>query len=275
MPVVAVTGGSGRIGQAVLRELRRYGYTTWNLDQWPDGSLSDRFTRGNVLDRGTVAKWLAGADALVHLAAIPAPGIASDDWMTTVNVLGTYRVLEEAVAAGITRMVVASSMSALGLAWGRRFPLQYLPLDEDHPLTPEDAYGASKIVNEVHAAMFARRTGASIALLRFPMVVDDGNFEAFRNQLRADPEMGARHVWSYVDVADAAEACRLALEHPHPGADAYYITAGDHLAGDDAPALLARYYPEAVRRPDFRLDASFVTCAKATQAFGYRPRRRT
>jgi nucleoside-diphosphate-sugar epimerase len=274
VPVVAVTGGSGRIGQAVLRELRQHGYTTWNLDESPDGGLSDRFTRGNILDRGTVAKWLAGADALVHLAAIPAPGIASDDWMTTINVLGTYRVLEEAIAAGITRFAVASSMSALGLAWGRRFPLQYLPLDEDHPLTPEDAYGASKIINEVHAAMFARRTGASIALLRFPMVVDDGNFEPFRTRLKADPEMGARHLWSYVDVADAARACRLALEHPHPGAEAYYVTAADHLAGDDIDALLATYYPGVARRPDFRRDASLVTCAKATAAFGYQPRPR-
>ena len=270
--MVAVTGGSGRLGRAVLEELSRHGFTTTNFDQGPDGGLADQFVRGDILDGERVAAWMAGADALIHLAAIPAPGLASPDWLTQVNVMGTYRVLAAAAATGIRRVVLASSVSALGMAWGRRFLPRYLPIDERHPLWPEDEYGVSKQVNEVYARAFARRFDLTIAMLRFPTIVDHSTIARFKAQLQDHPEQAARLLWSYVDVADAARACRWALEADLKGAHCYYITAADHLAGEHVEGWLQEYFPGVPRKPDFKPTESLISSGAAGTALGYVPR---
>jgi nucleoside-diphosphate-sugar epimerase len=271
--VVGVTGGSGRLGRAVVRDLQRYGYEVRVYDAAPPAVEDIAYTRGDILDAARLAAWIHGCDALVHLAAIPAPGLASDDWLTVVDVLGTYRVLSAAAQAGVRRVVLASSLSALGLAFGRRFPIGYLPLDEHHPLTPEDAYGAAKAVNEVHAGMFARRFAMAVAALRFPTILEEQEAGGFRQTLANDPELAARLLWSYVHVDDAAQACRLALERTPPGVEAYYVTAPDHFAGPRVMTALLEYYPGVVFRPGFDPQRSLVSSAKAAQLLGYRPTR--
>lgn len=267
--MIAVTGGSGRLGRAVLTELRCHGYQTTNLDPTSDGGLSDHYVRGDILDGERVASWLKGADALIHLAAIPAPGISSADWLTQVNVLGTVRVLAAAAAAGIAHVVLASSTSALGLAWGRLFRPHYLPIDEAHPLWPEDEYGVSKQVNELYGQAFARRYGQSIVILRFPTIVDAKMVPGFVAHLRQNPEHAARLLWSYVDVADAARACRLAITATNRDARAYYITASDHLAGSQLEQGLHAYFPTVPHTPAFRWDGSLISSSAAQAALGY------
>ncbi len=270
--MVAVTGGSGRLGRAVLQELGRHGYATTNFDQAPDGNLADEYVRGDILDGEHVARWLKGHEQLIHLAAIPAPGSASADWLTQVNVLGTYRVLAAAASVGVSRIVVASSVSALGLAWGRRFLPAYLPIDEGIPLQPEDEYGVSKQINEIYAVAFARRYHLQIAILRFPTIVDHTTVGTFRAHLAADRELAARLLWSYVDVQDAAQACRLALQIETVGAQPFYITGRDNLAGPHLEAGLHEYFPGVACRPNFKLDRSLISTTAAEAAFGYRPR---
>lgn len=271
MQTVAVTGGSGRLGQAVLRELHTQGYQTRNLDVVDDGGLSDQFTRGDILDEEGLAEWLRGCDGLVHLAAIPAPGIVSADQLTLVNVVGTVRVLRQAAQAGIRHMVLASSASALGLAWGRRFMPQYLPIDEAHPLQPEEEYGVSKAAMEVYAAAFARHYALHVALLRFPTIVAADGIESFATQMEEDPELAAKLLWSYVALDDAARACRCGLHLETIGAKAYYITAANHLAGSQLESLLKVYYPGVPRTEAFRREASLISSAAAERELGWRP----
>ncbi len=271
MQTVAVTGGSGRLGQAVLRELRTQGYQIRNLDVVDDGGLSDQFTRGDILDEGVLAEWLRGCDGLVHLAAIAAPGIVSADQLTLVNVVGTVRVLRQAAQAGIRHMVLASSASALGLAWGRRFLPQYLPIDEAHPLQPEEEYGVSKAAMEVYAAAFARRYALHVALLRFPTIVAADGIEKLSTQMEEDPELAAKLLWSYVEVGDAARACRDGLHLETIGAKAYYITAVNHLAGGQLESLLNASYPGVPRTEAFRIEASLISSAAAERELGWRP----
>jgi nucleoside-diphosphate-sugar epimerase len=271
MQTVAVTGGSGRLGQAVLRELHTQGYQTRNLDVVDDGGLSDQFTRGDILDEEGLAEWLRGCDGLVHLAAIPAPGIVSADQLTLVNVVGTVRVLRQAAQAGIRQMVLASSASALGLAWGRRFMPQYLPIDEAHPLQPEEEYGVSKAAMEVYAAAFARHYALHVALLRFPTIVSDDMRQSLVSQFERDPEWAARLLWSYVELGDAARACRCGLHLEAIGAKAYYITAANHLAGSQLESLLNAYYPGVPRTEAFRWEASLISSAAAERELGWRP----
>lgn len=271
MQTVAVTGGSGRLGQAVLRELHTQGYQTRNLDVVDDGGLSDQFTRGDILDEEGLAEWLRGCDGLVHLAAIPAPGIVSADQLTLVNVVGTVRVLRQAAQAGIRQMVLASSASALGLAWGRRFMPQYLPIDEAHPLQPEEEYGVSKAAMEVYAAAFARHYALHVALLRFPTIVPADGIESLATQMEEDPELAAKLLWSYVALDDAARACRCGLHLEAIGAKAYYITAANHLAGSQLESLLNAYYPGVPRTEAFRWEASLISSAAAERELGWRP----
>jgi nucleoside-diphosphate-sugar epimerase len=272
MSVVAVTGCSGLLGEAVVAELKQQGHVVWGWDARAGApSALDRFQSGDILDSARFAAWIQGAEALVHLAALPSPDMGSGDWVTTVNVLGTYRVLEAALAANIRTVVLASSVSALGLAWGRRFSPAYFPIDEGHPLMPEDAYGASKWINEIHGAMFARRYGASVACLRFPTIVTEESVDRFRQAIAQDPELGARLLWAYIDRQDAALACRLAVEQPRPGCHPYYVTASDHLAGDGLQGLLRAYYPGVPLHPDFSLAHSLFSVKKAAAAFGYQP----
>ncbi len=269
MEKVAVTGGSGLLGRAVLQELRTHGWRTSNFDAIEDSGLADTFTRGNILDQEAVDRWLPGHDALIHLAAIPAPGIASDDWLTMVNVVGTARVLRAAARQGIRRIVLASSVSALGLAWGRRFMPRYFPIDEAHPLWPEEAYGVSKAVNEIYGMAHARRHDCRVTMLRFPTIVDAANKAAFLSSLARDPEMAARLLWSYVEVGDAARAFRLALSAGGSGGHAYYIVAADHLAGERIETLLVDYYPGVVRTQRFVPTASLISSAAAGIDLGW------
>ena len=271
METVAVTGGSGLLGRAVLQELRTHGWRTSNFDAIEDSGLADTFTRGNILDQEAVDRWLPGHDALIHLAAIPAPGIASDDWLTMVNVVGTARVLRAAARQGIRRIVLASSVSALGLAWGRRFMPRYFPIDEEHPLWPEEAYGVSKVVNELYGMAHARLHDCRVTMLRFPTILDAANKAPFVSSLERDPEMAARLLWSYVEVGDAARACRLALSAESSGGHAYYIVAGDHLAGERIETLLVDYYPGVVRTQRFVATASLISSAAAGIDLGWTP----
>lgn len=271
MAIIAVTGSSGLLGVAVVRELKEQGYTVWGYDSTGDAGETDRFVRGDILDQPSVTQWMTGSEGLIHLAAIPAPGLASSDWITMVNVMGTYRVLDSAAAAGIKTVVLASSVSVLGLAWGRRYLPDYLPIDEQHPLYPEDAYSVSKYLNEIHAAMFAKHYAMPIAMVRLPTILTDRTRAAFQESLRSQPELAARLLWTYVDAVDAARACRLALEHPCEGARPYYIAAEHHLAGDHLESLLTQYFPGVQRTEAFDPHGSLISYRAAAEAWGYHP----
>ena len=157
---VAVTGGSGKGGAYVVRELREHGHDVLNVDVRHDGSAFGLTMLADLTDLGQTLDALAGADAVVHFAAIPAPGLRPAGDIFRINALSTYNVFAAAEAHRMQRVVWASSETVLGLPFDR--PPDFAPIDETIEPRPESSYSLSKLVGETMAAQFARRTGIGV-----------------------------------------------------------------------------------------------------------------
>lgn len=272
---VLVSGSDGRIGQVTVKELQEHGYDVTAADMERKGAWNTQIV--DFTDLGQVIGVMQGHDAVVHLAAIPSPEAHTNELVFSNNVVSTFNILEAATILGVKKVVLASSISALGFAYRHHYfhPL-YLPIDEAHPLLSQDSYGLSKMVGEALAEGFLRRTpDMSLTSLRFTLVVDDAARvwikPARDNSPDSDATFGA--FWTFVDVRDAASACRLALEYEAPGHEAFYICAPFIYRPDDIRDLMARHfpgdYPIAER---IRGAASPVSCSKAGRLLGWSAR---
>jgi nucleoside-diphosphate-sugar epimerase len=279
---VVVTGGLGKIGHWVVNELvssaeGQAPYEVVVFDRVPgpqQGPFQQgpvRYVFGDTLDLGQVMGVLAGAEAVVHLAALPAPRYTTDDVTFRTNVLGTFNVHEAAHRLGIRRVVSASSTAILGWVYRERdFLPEYLPVDEDHPVAPQDAYGLSKQIGEDIARSYAARSGMETVALRPPGVLTPEQLEA----LRAD---GGRRplrfsLGDYVDVRDLATAFRLAVERPLPSGTVLFVAADDSNVPEPLAELLPRLVPEIgdlARK--LTGSASGVSNARAKKLLGWQP----
>ncbi|SDJ47071.1 NAD-dependent epimerase/dehydratase family protein [Streptomyces indicus] len=251
---VLVTGAAGRIGRAVLALLAEEGFEAHALVlEDPGGPAARRVVRGDACDPQAVASALDGVDAVIHLAAIPTPERHSPYEVFGANSLATFTVLEEAGRAGVRRAAVAGSWGATGLPWTADpapHPA-YVPVDALLPAQVADPYGLAKQTDELTAAMMARRHGMGVVCLRYPFV---GGFEerllAHAARLRADPALGARDLWTHLEVREAARAALLALRVPGPGAHTVHVCAPETLMDVPTRELLRRFHPDTeVRRP--------------------------
>jgi nucleoside-diphosphate-sugar epimerase len=269
-----VTGAAGLIGRAVLADLADRGVpaTALILDG-ADDLAAERVVVGDAGDPAVVRSALAGVDAVVHLAAIPAPTLDTAHAVFTRNTGATFTVLEEAGQAGVRRAVIASSFSVTGLPWADvELHPAYLPIDEQLPLQVTDAYALGKQTDEATAEMMARRHGGSIVALRMPFVGQQQQRLAQRAaEFAENPRSGARELWSYLDVRDAARACWLALTRPGPGAHVVFIAADDTLAPFPTEELLDRYHPDVPRRWELPGRASAIDTRAAREMLGFRP----
>jgi nucleoside-diphosphate-sugar epimerase len=268
---VLVTGSSGGIGQVTVRELLDKGYAVSGADLKPSGQVPTRIT--DMCDLGQVVGVMAGQDAVVHLAAIPNPTQHPLDVVFRTNVISTFNVLEAAVLLGIRKVVIASSLSALGYAYRYHdFSPHYLPVDDAHPLLSQDSYGLSKVVGEVLADGFARRMpDMSVTSLRFTLVNSDyeGNL---MQRLRQNPD-DSHSFWTYVDVRDAALACRLSVEYDAPGHEAFLITAPNSYMDEPTLDLFRRYCPGVERVAEgFGGTMSAVDSSRAARILGFEAR---
>lgn len=266
---IAVTGGSGRIGAYVIEELLAEGHVPVNLDRQHPEKRRCRTRIVDLLDLGEVYGALQGADAVIHLAGINAPGAYPNEKVFQINVMSTYNVLEAAAGLGIAKAAIASSESIYGYCYAEnRFAPLELPVDESHPLLPQECYGLSKIACEQTAAMFHRRCGMQVVSLRFGHVPLPGEYEWL-----ARHEGASRFLWSYVDVRDAARAARLAVEAEGVGCEAVNVTADDTCSPLDNAELLRRFYPSLADRHAQRLSGhgAWSSNAKAKRLLGWQP----
>ncbi len=274
---IAVTGARGRLGRAVVARLsEQEGVETVGIDKGTAPRDDDAPTRdADLCDLGQVYGALAGVDAVIHLGAIPAPTGLPPERVFGNNIVSQFNVFEAAATLGIRRVVSASSVSALGFPWQYRWsePL-YLPIDEEHPLLPQDCYGLSKAAGEEIAAAYCRRGAGSAASLRFSTILsDEDTYRRVLASTSADPQRAAALLWSYVDRRDAAEACVLAVTASFEGHQPLYITAADTTAERPTDELIAQWYPTVPRRPgERRAHWSLLDCTRATDTIGYQPR---
>lgn len=272
MKRVVITGGSGLLGPWVLKEFVDHGYDVLNVDtRKPTEEICPTLI-ADLTKLGEVFEVLAGADAVVHLAAIPAMNIRPADVTFANNALSTYNILEAASTLGIKKAVITSSESSYGICFALHpFGPQYVPMDEFHPQLPQDAYGLSKIANEQTADMFNRRTGIQVVSFRLGNVISPEKYGRFPSFIH-NPRERERILWSYIDTRDAAVAYRLAVETDGLGSVCLNIAADDTSMDIKSRDLMAECYPEVT---DFRepLEGyeSLLSNKKAKALLGWQP----
>jgi nucleoside-diphosphate-sugar epimerase len=273
---VLVTGSSGRVGREVVRDLRAQGYQVTPVDKHAAQSWGVKII--DCEDLGQVTGVMQGHDAVIHLAAIPHPLSHPPEIVFRNNVLSSFNILEAASVLGVKHVVLASSISAFGFAFGTQpFNPLRVPIDETHPLLSQDAYGLSKMTGEILADGYSRRIpDLCLSSLRFSFVVDADGREHFLNSPHTKDHLDehmAMNFWTYVDVRDTAASCRLAMEARLPGHQAFLITAPTIIGSQPVETLLARYFPgDYPIAAHIHGSASPVDCGKAERLLGWKAR---
>jgi nucleoside-diphosphate-sugar epimerase len=267
---IVVTGGSGLAGQPVVAHLLEHGYDVLIADTAKPSTSAAPYRLVDLEDLGQVYGVLAGADAIVHLAAIPRPSYHTNEVVFRTNVMTMFNVLEAAATLGIGRVVFGSSVSVLGFPFFTQ-PLEpvYVPIDEAHPKLPQDAYGLSKYLGEEMANAVVRRGGLSVVSLRMPWVQTPESFRRELMPMWEDPCAGASNLWSYIDTRDVAQACRLALEAEITGHEAMFIAAPNTFMKTPTRDLLRECFSETVISPELTGHSSLLSSAKAERMLGF------
>ena len=267
---VVVTGGSGKAGRAVIRDLLEHGYEVLNVDLLPPAEDSEApHLSADLTDLGQALEALRGAEGMVHLGAIPAPGRKPEGETFRNNIMSTYNVFSAATSLGLARVVWASSETTLGLPFEREKPA-YAPIDEEHPLYPESSYALSKVISEEMARQFNRTTSVPFVGFRISNIMEPpGDYEKFEG-FQDDPEERRWNLWGYVDARDVAQACRLALEADTTGAEVFILAAADTVMERPSRELMEEVYPDvALREVGGR--ETLLSIDKARRMLGYSP----
>ena len=271
---IAVTGGSGKLGRHVVRRLTEDGHQVLNLERAGDRSpglvVVDLRNYGQVLD---VLLGLddrhEGFDAVVHLGAIPAPGIIPDAATFENNMLSTYNVFQAARRAGIKKVVYASSETVLGLPFDVDPP--YIPVDEEYPARPESTYSLVKHLEEQMAVELTRwDPELSIVGLRFSNVMDVEDYEKFPS-FDADATLRKWNLWGYIDGRDGAQAVARALENGTPGFEAFIIANADTVMSRSSASLAAEVFPGVKVVKELGEHETMLSIDKARRLVGCEP----
>jgi nucleoside-diphosphate-sugar epimerase len=233
-------------------------------------------TRVDLRDYGQVMDALLGLDdrlrdfdAVVHLGAIPAPGMAPEAATFENNMLSTYNVFQAVRRAGIKRVVYASSETVLGLPFDADPP--YIPVDEEYPARPESTYSLVKHLEEQMAIQLTRwDPNLSITGLRFSNVMDPDDYERFP-QFDADARARKFNLWGYIDGRDGAQAVARALEHGRPGFEAFIIANADTVMSRSSAGLAAEVFPNVKVTKELGEHETMLSIDKARRLLGFEP----
>ncbi len=279
MTKIAVTGGSGKAGRAVVRDLLEHGHEVLNVDVVasadscsPDSPapllLADLTDFGQTLEALSGGERLPGIEAVVHLAAIPSPVHATPDRVFRTNITSTHTVFAAAARLGLKRVVWASSETTLGLPFDQ--PPDYAPIDERHELRPESSYALSKVLGEEMARQFHRWSGIPFVGLRFSNVMERADYERFPS-FWDDPLLRKWNLWGYVDESHVGQSVRRALEADVAGAEAFIIAAADTVMKRPSRDLMAEVFPSVPVADGVAEHGTLLGIDKARAMLGYSP----
>ena len=272
---IAVTGGSGRVGGAIVEMALKRGDSVISIDRVENSAPQEvrpnlTYVQADITDYDAMVTAFKGCDAVVHMAAIPAPGYHPDQVVHNNNVVGSYNVLRAAVEVGIQRVCQASSVNAAGLAYSRWPRFDYFPLNEEHPTYNEDPYSLSKWICEEQGNSFARRyENMVIASMRFHWVVPDRD-TAVQAKAYSQTEAAAKNLWGYVLSEASARACLLSLTADFKGHEVFYIVAPDTIADIPSLELKQKFFPDVEVRGDLGGNKSFFDSTKAERLLGWK-----
>jgi nucleoside-diphosphate-sugar epimerase len=276
---IIVTGGSGKAGHWIVKHLVESGYEVVNVDTRAPAVPQCRTIIADLTQLGQVVSAFspfgtgnrAPYAGVIHMAAIPRAHESPNDEIFRVNCQSTYNVLEACACLNIRKAVIASSESSYGICFASEFfAPQYLPIDEAHPQLPEDSYGLSKVVNEVTAASFHRRTGMQVISLRLGNILSPEDHDRVRASF-PHPEHRLRILWSYIDARDVAIACRLGIEKDGLGCEPIILAADDTSSDRPSQDLIKQFLPgvKEFKRPITGRQA-LIANERAKQLLGWK-----
>ncbi|WP_432509167.1 NAD-dependent epimerase/dehydratase family protein [Kineococcus auxinigenes] len=285
------TGGSGKAGHHVAPYLASQGHQVTNADLTPLGHPEVTDLHVDLTDAGQVYSAMAGTptmadlddphpaastgsayDAVVHFAAIPRILLAPDATTFATNILAHYNVLEAATRLGIRKVVFASSETAYGVcfAQGERKPL-YVPVDEEHPVVPQDSYAMSKVAGEVVARSFQARTGVDVYGLRINNVIEPHEYTETFPAFLADPSLRRRNFFAYIDVRDLGQMTLRALETDGLGFEIFNVANADTSVAATTREIIDTFYDGVEVRREVGRDETLYSIDKARDLLGYVP----
>ena len=241
---IAITGGSGGFGRLVTPGALAAGHSVVSIDRAtidPVTAPGLTYVETDLADYDAVAAALQGADALIHLAAIPSPGRHPDHVVHNNNVVASYNAMRAAAEVGIRRIAQASSVNAVGQAFSRKPRYDYFPIDEDHPNRAEDPYSLSKWICEQQADALVRAfDDLTIASLRFHWIKSRADV---RRIYDANDTNFWRYLGAYTDPISAVQASLLAITAPFKGHEVFYIVAPETVETLPTLDLATRIFP--------------------------------
>jgi nucleoside-diphosphate-sugar epimerase len=279
---ILVTGAHGKVGRPLVRALADAGHDVRATDLtrpvWDrlDPGEPEDYWQADLTDAGAAYAVVRGCDAVVHTAAIPQPIHNAPHVVFGNNLLSTFNVLEAAIAFGVRRFVSFSSETVPGFIFARRpFNPEYLPIDEEHPIRPQDPYATAKWFSELLCERAVERADIRCTSIRPCWVQDEASYERNLGPIVRDPAVLIENYCSYVDVYDLCDAVVLAIETDLPGHEVFYVASPDTIGGHPLVETVRRHYPaEGIAfRPTDREDASAISSAKAMRLLGWEPRR--
>ena len=271
-----MTGSSGKLGRAVVEYLSKHGWEVVALDRVASPRADVPSSVVDLTDFGQAVEALSGiddrhdgVDALVHLAAIPAPGLFPNAATFANNITASYNVYSAALRAGVRKIVWASSETVLGLPFDE--PPPYVPVDEDYPPRPNSTYSLVKTLEEELARQLCRwHPDLSMVGLRFSNVMYPEDYPQFPS-FNADPQLRRWNLWGYVDARDGAQAVRRALDADVPGAYLFIIANADTVMSTPNQEILADVFPGVPYARAVGPNETLLAIDKARRVLGYEP----
>lgn len=282
---VLFTGGSGKAGKHAVAYLLDQGHRVMNVDlvalnhPGVDNLIADITDSGQVFnamssyagfDELEPGNGVPQFDAVVHFAAVPRILINPDNETFRVNTIGTYNVIEAAVKLGIKKIIIASSETTYGVCFsdGKTNP-RSLPLEEDYDVDPMDSYGLSKVVNEVTARSFQRRSGFDIYALRIGNVIEPHEYADLFPAYFENPEVRRRNVFCYIDARDLGQIVHRCLEKDGLGFQIFNAGNNDNSATIPSKDLANQYFPGVPLTRELETHEALYSNRKIREVLGF------
>jgi UDP-glucose 4-epimerase len=278
---VLLTGARGKVGSAALIPLLEAGHEVTALDVGPpvfEAADPDapEYLQADLTEAGDAFAAVRGHDAVIHAAAIPDPVHNPAHRVFHNNLMAVFNVIEAAVRFGVPRVVNVSSETVPGFFFPEReFLPDYAPVDEQHPIRPQDPYATAKHFGEQLMDAAVRRSDLTGVSIRPSWVQWEGNSARNLSPTLRDPDnTPSASLWSYIDAYDLADALRLAVEAHTPGHEVIYIASPDNHANRPLADLVRHHHGDRIElREAGRADASGISIDKARAVLGYDPQR--